>query len=75
MFYHNNSFVFIRDPFYYLFYSANWNGVHYHVGVARSRNVKGPFKKFGKSILHVDEKKYAEGRNTTFIGPGINLNL
>ena len=66
------NFSVFRDPFYYLFYSADWNGVHYHVGVARSRNVKGPFKKFGKPILHVDEKKYAKGENTTFIGPGIN---
>ena len=45
---------------------------HYHIGVARSYDIKGPFEKFGRQILHLDEDTYDAGKNCTFVGPGNN---
>ena len=66
--------TFIRDPYYYLFYSGDGKDIeHYHVGVSRSKSIKGPYKKFGKQVLHIDEENYVKGKNTTFVGPGMTL--
>ena len=66
---------FLRKPFYYLFYSGGGSDIqHYHVGVARSNHIKGPYKKFSRPILHLDEITYNLGKNSTFVGPGIQQN-
>ena len=60
-----------RNGFYYLFYSGNWCfGIGYGVGVARSKDLLGPYEKFGERILHTDFETYDKGENTTFVGPG-----
>ena len=62
-----------RKPYYYLFYAGDGiDTEHYHIGVARSFDIKGPFEKFGRQILHLDEDTYDAGKNCTFVGPGNN---
>ena len=59
-----------RNGYYYLFYSGDvfWsNG--YSVGVARSKNVLGPYEKGGR-ILHTNFEAFDRGENTTFVAPG-----
>ena len=54
-----------------MFYSGDGSDIqHYHVGVARSANITGPYKKLDRQILHLDEKIYNAGKNSTFVGPG-----
>jgi arabinan endo-1,5-alpha-L-arabinosidase len=52
-----------RKPFFYLFYSGNaFFDERYGIGVARARNVAGPYEKYAKNpITHSDER---------FDGPG-----
>ena len=61
-----------RNNFYYLFYSTFYYSydIGYGVGVARSKDLLGPYDKFHKLILHTDFDTYANGENTTFISPG-----
>ena len=33
------------------------DNVYYHIGVARSKSVEGPYVRYGEDILHVDEQK------------------
>ena len=57
--------------FYFLFYSGDgFASVGYDVSVARSRNVRGPYEKFGKAILGTDFERFSSGENSTFVGPG-----
>ena len=50
-----------RNGWYYLFYSGNFIDERYRVGVARSKNVLGPYTKHNGPIL---------GNNKTWVGPG-----
>ena len=64
-------FCILRKPFYYLFYSGDGNDIqHYHVGVARSYKIKGTYEKSEREILHIDNGRYDNGENSTFVGPG-----
>ena len=64
-------FLYLREPYYYLFFSANGClSAYYHVGVARSKSLYGPYERYYEDILHIDELKYANGDNITFVGPG-----
>ena len=60
--YINNKHIY--STFYYPY------GIGYGVGVARSKDLLGPYDKFHKLILHTDFDTYANGENTTFISPG-----
>ena len=63
--------IFLREPYYYLFFSANGClSAYYHVGVARSKSIDGHYERYSEDILHIDELKYANGDNITFVGPG-----
>ena len=63
--------LFYRHPYYYLFYSGDGQGIEeYHIGVARSIRIMGPYEKFGREILHVNKTEYSRGKNCTFVGPG-----
>ena len=47
-----------REPYYYLFFSASGcDNIYYHIGVARSKTIKGPYIRFDDDILHFDEEK------------------
>ena len=65
-----------RNGYYYLFYSGNFfASIYYAVGVARSKDILGPYEKHGgpginESILHTNYNEYSEGKNTTFTSPG-----
>lgn len=63
------SFIY-RKGFYYLFYSGNvYSDDRYGVGVARSRSLEGPYKKFsGNPILKSDDRFSGPGHQ--FIVPG-----
>ena len=61
--------------FFYLFYSAPGFTEHYHVGVARSRQVDGPYEKHGDPILHEADpihKWSNPGHCSVVEGPGQN---
>lgn len=52
-----------HDRFYYLFYSANiFSTDRYNIGVARARNVDGPYEKFARNPILKS--------NARFDGPG-----
>jgi len=50
-----------RDGFHYMFYSGNVYDHRYRTGVARSKNLMGPYEKLGPPIL---------GNNERWVGPG-----
>ena len=55
-----------RSGLYYLFYSSSWvQRSTYHVGVAVSMNVTGPFTKTDTAVLETEDKEEVK-----FEGPG-----
>ena len=47
--------LFPRDGYYYLFYSGNvFYDPGYYVGVARSRNITGPYERRNQPVLQSD---------------------
>ena len=60
----------LKDTTYYLFFSADgFLSPRYHVGVARSQNVTGPYQRWHQNVLELDEARFKAG-NVTFVGPG-----
>ena len=50
-----------RSGLYYLFYSSSWvQRSSYHVGVAVSRNLTGPFTKANTAVLQTEDKQLRE---------------
>jgi len=60
-----------REPYYYLFFSSNtFQSPFYHVGVARSLNVTGPYTRNDQNyVIEVDKRRFHIG-NVTFVSPG-----
>ena len=60
------------NGFYYLFYSGSmYNTDTYNIGVARSKNILGPYVKHYGPILHTRwGSPYIDGVNPVFAGPG-----
>ena len=69
-------FVIQRLGFYYLFSSmGNWRDGTYHVRVARSRTIDGPWERLQQSgapyaVLRTVEGQWGPGHNSVFHGPG-----
>jgi len=60
-----------REGTYYLFYSASlFQLPSYHVGVARSSHLLGPYTKSDTPVVQTDWERYNAGENCTFEGPG-----
>jgi len=57
--------------YYYLFYSSAWTTeAKYHIRVAISKKVTGPFARGHRPVLTTDWERYNKGINCSFVGPG-----
>lgn len=57
--------------YYYLFYSSAWTTeAKYHIRVAVSKKVAGPYSRGHAPVLTTDWGRYDKGMNCTFAGPG-----
>jgi arabinan endo-1,5-alpha-L-arabinosidase len=60
-----------KDGTYFLFYSSGWFfEAKYHMRVAKSNNLLGPYEKLDKPVIETDWVRYNNGMNSTFLGPG-----
>ncbi len=69
------SFILRRDKEYYLFSSqGNWRNDTYHVLVAKSKKIVGPYDRIsdrqGRAVLRTNEQQIGPGHNSLFEGPG-----
>ena len=69
------SFILRHDGSFYLFTSqGNWRNETYHVLVAKSDSLKGPFTRLDdlqdRPILRTNERQIGPGHNSLFEGPG-----
>lgn len=65
--------IIYREPYYYMFHSTNtYLNPKYNIGVARSRNVLGPYDRWDTKTLSVSDEclKLSEVKNCTFVSPG-----
>ena len=59
-----------KDPHYFLFFSANgFCDPRYHVGVAKSLNVTGPYIRSDRNVIELDESRYKD-EDVSFVSPG-----
>merc|ERR1719370_778157 len=59
-----------KDPYYFLLFSANgFLSPHYHVGVAKSHNVTGPYTRSDQYVIELDETRYRD-KDVSFVSPG-----
>jgi len=60
-----------KEDNYFLFYSSSWFTLpSYHMGVARSKSIMGPYVKRDVPVVETDWERYNSGQNCTFEGPG-----
>ena len=60
-----------RDNTYYLFYSSSlYFTSYYHMGVAKSSHILGPYTKRNTPVVETDWERYNAGMNSTWEGPG-----
>lgn len=60
-----------RGGNYYLFYSSAWfSEMKYHIRVAVSRSVFGPFYRSHTPVITTDWAALHQGHNCSFVGPG-----
>jgi len=60
-----------QGGYYYLFYSSAWTTeMKYHIRVAVSKSVYGPFHRSHTPVITTDWKTLHQGHNCSFVGPG-----
>lgn len=69
------SFILRRNKEYYLFSSqGNWRNGSYHVLVAKSKRIRGPFTRISghenRAVLQSGDEQIGPGHNSLFEGPG-----